>query len=237
MLLTTKAVVLNSLKYAEADLIVRCYTETGIKSYLIKGVYKSKKGKLHPAMFQALTQLEITANYKPGRNLHFIMEAKVINPYRRLNTEIIRQTMAIFTAEILYRSLKEEEENEPLYRFLEMALHHLENDKNIANFHLLFLIKLSKYLGFYPKKTTENRYFDLTEGVFTDQVVSNHYISGRHVTWLKQLIGTDFDANNPVILNKDNRMELLEYLLLYYQIHLTGFKHPKSLKVLKAVFS
>lgn len=237
MLLTTKAIVLNSIKYAEADLIVRCYTEVGIKSYLIKGVYRSKKGNLHPAMFQALTQLEITANYKPARNLHFIKEAKVINAYTYLNTEIVRQTMALFTAEILHHALKEEEENLPLYRFLETALSHLENDGHIANFHLIFLIKLSKFLGFYPKTMVEKRYFDLTEGIFTDQVLSNHYISGRNVTLLKQLIGMDFDANNAKMLDKENRSELLEYLLLYYQIHLTGFKRPKSLEVLKAVYS
>ncbi|PIE48851.1 MAG: DNA repair protein RecO [Flavobacteriales bacterium] len=236
MLVTTKAIVLSSIKYAEADLIVHCYSEIGVKSYFIKGLYKSKKGTLHPSMFQVLTQLEITANYKPGRNLHFIREAKIIHAYTRLNTEITRQSLAIFTAEILFHSLKEEEENKPLYNFLETALSYLENGEHLANFHLMFLIQLSKYLGFYPKIFKNQQYFDLTEGIFTNKILSNHYISGIEVKLLEQLIGMDFDADNVVIINKKIRLSLLENLLLYFKIHLTGFQHPKSLEVLKAVY-
>src|SRR5690606_1339809 len=46
MQITTKAIVLSSLKYGDTSLIVRALTESdGLKSYLLKGVLSSKKGK------------------------------------------------------------------------------------------------------------------------------------------------------------------------------------------------
>lgn len=36
---TTKAIILSSLKYGDTSLIVKCYTqEEGVKTYLIRGV-------------------------------------------------------------------------------------------------------------------------------------------------------------------------------------------------------
>ena len=55
MQVSTKAIVLTAIKYGDSSLIVRCYTEqSGSKSYLLRGVLKSKKGKLRPAYFQPL---------------------------------------------------------------------------------------------------------------------------------------------------------------------------------------
>ncbi len=46
MQVTTKAIVLSSLKYGDSSLIVRAFTQSdGLKSYLIKGVLTSKRGK------------------------------------------------------------------------------------------------------------------------------------------------------------------------------------------------
>ena len=46
MLVTTKAIVISAIKYGEADLIVRCFTEeAGLKSYILRRILKSKKGK------------------------------------------------------------------------------------------------------------------------------------------------------------------------------------------------
>jgi len=65
MQVTTKAVVLKALKYGDTSLIVKAFTASdGLKSYLLKGVLASKKGKLKTAYFQPLTQLELVANHK-----------------------------------------------------------------------------------------------------------------------------------------------------------------------------
>ncbi len=155
MVVTTKAIVLSSLKYSEADLIVRCYTESsGLKSYLLRNVLKSRKGKLKTSYFQPLTLLELEATHKNQGNLERINEAKILYPYQTLHTQVVKSALVIFLAEILTNSIQEAPEDLALYQFLEKSFIWLDSSNEIANFHILFLIKLSMYLGFYPDTST-----------------------------------------------------------------------------------
>jgi DNA repair protein RecO (recombination protein O) len=53
MISKTNAIVLSKIKYSDNDLIVKCYTEQfGVVSFLLKGVLKSKKGKVKVAFFK-----------------------------------------------------------------------------------------------------------------------------------------------------------------------------------------
>ena len=237
MLITSKAIVLNAIKYSDYDLIVKCYTEQGLRSYLVKRIYKATKGKLSPAFFQPLTQLEITANYNNNRTLHFIKEAKISSPYTTIHKNVIKQTMMVFLSEVLSHALKEEEENESLFRYLEIAFQRLDGNTEIVNFHLVFLMNLTKYLGFYPEKGDQFIYFDLIEGKFSNNIQSNIYISGQNLESFKALYGTNFDTLERLKLNKTKRHDLLEIIIQYFELHLPGFRKPRSLEVLKTVFS
>jgi len=234
---TTKAIVLSTIKYADYDIIVKCYTELGIKSYLVKRIFKQKRGKLSPAFFQPLTQLEITANYNPNRTLHFIKEANINYSYTTIFADVAKQTIAVFLSEVLTKTLREEETNQQLFAYLETAFIWLDTHNMSSNFHLLFLMNLTKYLGFYPEKDTNCLYFDLESGKFSNQPTSNHYISGENLTYFRMLLGTNFDVLHELKFNKKVRQNILEILIQYFQLHLPGFSKPKSLEVLKAVFS
>ena len=97
MLQKTKAIVINSLRYADTSLIVNCYTESfGIKTYILKGILSKKKGSLRKAYFQQLTQLEIVAYHNNKGNLNSIKEAKISNFYQNLQTDVIKQSLVIF---------------------------------------------------------------------------------------------------------------------------------------------
>ena len=101
MVIATKAIVLSSLKFGDSDLIVKCFTaSSGLKSYLLRNILKSKKGKLKVSLFQPLTILEIEASHKNKGNLERIKEAKVYYSYQTLHTQIVKSSMTIFIAEI-----------------------------------------------------------------------------------------------------------------------------------------
>jgi DNA repair protein RecO (recombination protein O) len=237
MVITSKAIVLSAIKYSDYDLIVKCYTEQGIRSYLIKRIYKQKKGKITPAFFLPLTQLEITANYNLNRTLYFINEAKINHAYYSISSNIVKQSIAIFLSEVLSNALREEEENEKLFSYLETALIWLDTHEKTSNFHLLFLMNLTKFLGFYPESNQDLLYFDLEEGKFTNKIKSNNYIAGEKLRSFKLLLGTNFDVLNELNFNKISRQNLLEILIKYFELHLPGFRKPKSLEVLKTVFN
>src|SRR5690606_12514124 len=148
---TTKALVLSSLKYGDSSLIVRALTESdGLKSYLLKGVLASRKGKLKPAYFQPLMQLEIVANHRNKGHLEHLTEVKLAATYQSLHTEVPKNSVVLFLAEMLSNSTQDEQRDPGLFSYLEYALQWLDGHALSPDFHILFLFNLSKYLGFYP---------------------------------------------------------------------------------------
>src|SRR6056297_3305585 len=112
MLITTKGIVFSALKYGEADLIVKCFTQkSGLKTYLLRGVLKSKKGKIKASLFQPLTQLEIVASHKDKGALEYMKEAKLGIVYQSLHTNVVKSTVVMFLSEVLRNAVKEEEAN------------------------------------------------------------------------------------------------------------------------------
>ena len=143
----------------------------------------------------------------------------------------------MFLAEILSAVLREEEQNEGLFNYIETALQYLDTEEHYSNFHLLFLLKLTRYLGFQPEQLHINYpYFNLESGIFEETPSSMYTMSGQNLTLLKQLLGINFDALPSIKINAKQRQEFLNMLLYYFELHLDGFKKPKSLQVLNDVF-
>lgn len=239
MLITTNAIVLSKLKYKDNDLIVKCYTqEKGIVSFLLRGVLKSKKGNSKAAYFQLLSQLELEFTFKSSRSLQAIKETKLNHIYSTLHSHVLKSSIVMFLSEVLSNTLQEEEKNEILYSYLENTLLWLDSQSEYANFHLLFLLKLTKYLGFYPDiNQIEWPFFNLYEGKFENKASNKYAISGENLMLLKTLLGTTFDALPTIKINATQRQSFLSMILLYFELHLGSFKTPKSLQVFNQVFS
>ncbi|ALJ05454.1 DNA repair protein RecO [Pseudalgibacter alginicilyticus] len=239
MLVNTHAIVLSKLKYGDNDVIVKCYTrQLGLVSFLLRSVLKSKKGHNKIAYFQLLSQLQIDIVFKNNRNLHTIKETKLHHSYASLHTHVFKSAIVMFLAEVLSNILQEEEQNETLYNYLETALIWLDSQTEYANFHLLFLLKLTKYIGFYPEEENlDSNYFNLLDGIFEIKPTNKYSISGENLNLLKQLLGTKFEALSTIKINGSQRQSFLNMILLYYELHLGFFKTPKSLQILNQVFN
>ncbi|TBX71062.1 DNA repair protein RecO [Flavobacterium silvisoli] len=237
MLVKTKAIVISSLKYQEKSLIVKCLTlSDGVKSYFVPSAFSTKKSNQKIAYFQPLTLLEIEANHKNKGTLEHFKEIKLAHAYQTISRDIVKSTIVIFLSEMLHHSIHEEEKNENLFLFLESALQWLDTHDNTANFHLLLLLEMTKFLGFYPDITAvENPFFELKEGVFTT-AISTSCLNEHETHLFKRLIGLKFDSDQKIFAGIERQI-LLKILLDYYASHLDGFKKPKSLEVLKEVFA
>lgn len=235
----TKAIVINAIKYSDTSLIVKLYTrECGLVSYMLKGVLKSKKGKLKPAYFQPLTQLRIIASHQEKRSLQLIKDAQVEVIYQTIQTDIVKQSIAMFVSEVMSSAIQEEESNHLLYDYLETSFLWLDTHDNISNFHILFLLNLTRFLGFYPEAPDDSKKgFHLREGTFTNQLYDKEVIKDDEFIRFKKLLGTNFDGIESINFSKGQRQNLLRILIRYFELHLGGFKKPKSLDILEAVFS
>jgi DNA repair protein RecO (recombination protein O) len=239
MRIRTKAIVLSTLKYGDHSLIAKAYTsEAGLQSFMLKGIFRSRKGKLKTAFFQPLTQLEIIASTSPSGKLGYIQEALLSYPYTTVHADIRKGTIALFLSEILGQSIREQEPDPALFQFLEASLQWLDQHDKIANFHIGFLIALTRHLGFYPDTINlQAPFFDLTEGAFCHEPSLNPCMSGEELDHFRAFLGTDFDAIHTIRLTQKQRQRLLSQLVSYFEVHLHGFSKPRSLVVLDAVFS
>jgi len=239
MLIKTKAIVLSKVKYRDNDLIVKCFTQhRGVVSYLLRGVLSSKKGSSKAAYYQLLSQLQIEENYRKNQSLQAIKEVRMDFSYTSLHTNVYKSSIVMFLAEVLSSVLKEEEENQQLYHYLETTFRWLDVEDEFSNFHLLFLLNLTKHLGFYPDVSdTNQKYFNLNNGLFEPHKQNIYSVSGENLANLKQLLGINFDALNTIKLNSKQRQSFLTMLLLYFELHLGSFKKPKSLLIFNQVFN
>lgn len=238
MVASNKVIVLSKIRYKDNDLIVKCYSqERGIISYLVRNAFRSKNNRTI-AYYQPLSQLLLEERYKQNQSLHFIKEVKPYFLYKTVHTNILKSSIALFLAEILGSVLKEEEENLMLFNYIETSFQLLDIESNFSNFHLLFLLKLTKYLGFYPEESKqEGTIFNLQLGAFNSKTLDINSISESNNQVLKRLLGMNFDGLPSLQLNANQRRDFLNMLLAYFELHLGYFKKPNSLDVFNQVFN
>ena len=151
MHIKSHAIVISSLSYGEADLIVKLLVrEKGLITFLIKNVLKSKRGKLKASFFQLGTLLEVDFTYKVNKNFQFLSEVRPLAHLNSLHTNILKISIVTFLFEILNQVIQTEEVQEDLFLFLEESLLWLNNNDHISLFHCCFLLKLTAFLGCYP---------------------------------------------------------------------------------------
>lgn len=235
MLVKTKAIVISSLKYQEKSLIVKCFTQSdGLKSYFVPNAFAAKKSNQKIAYFQAFSILEIEANHKNKGTLEHFKEIKLAHSYQTIPTDMVKSSMILFLSEMLHHSIKEEEKNDNLFTYLETALLWLDNHDENANFHLIFLLQMTKFFGFFPS-IPDGDYFEMIDGVFS-QYQGTSCLNFNDTQLLKKLLELKFDSSKKIFVSSERQL-LLKIIIDYYSIHLEGFKKPKSLDVLKEVFS
>lgn len=236
MLIKTKAIVIAALRYQEKSLIVKCYTRSdGLKSYFVRNAYGTKNSTQKKVYFQPLTILEIAATHKNKGNLEYFKEIKPAVHYQTIGTDHVKSAMVMFLSEILHHSILEEEKNETLFDFLEASLLWLDTHDQVVNFHLILMMEMTKFLGFYPDvKTINLTYFDTVEGLFTNEIGSS-CLNEKESNLIKNLLSLSWDATHLAFKVADRQL-LLKILIAYYTTHLGNFRQPKSLEVLKEVF-
>ncbi len=146
----TSGIVFKFFKYRETSVIAKVFTARfGLQTYIINSVRSGKKGKGKMALLQPLTLLDLVVYHKEGAEIQRLSEMRCSQPYKSIPYEVQKSAIALFIAEVLYKCIREEGESERLYLFLEQSMLVLDElDEGYQNFHLQFLLKLSRFLGY-----------------------------------------------------------------------------------------
>ena len=241
MLHKTRGIVLRSVDYSDTSIIAKIYTEQfGIQSYLIKGA-KRKKATVKSNLFQPLSFLELVVYKKEKKQLQTLKEARPEIHFTSIQNEPSKTSIVFFLNEILLKCLNEEENNPELFSFLHETIQALDSaEKNFSNLHLIFLVRFSRYLGFYPQGnfSESNSLFDLREGKFVNkEPMHSDFLTKENSNLLGKLILSNYYSMESLILSGKEKKNLLDILLRYYELHLSHMGSISSHKILEQIFA
>jgi DNA repair protein RecO (recombination protein O) len=216
----TKGIVFRYTRYGETSIIVNIFTELfGLQSYIVNGVRTKSPGS-KMALYQPLMLLEMIVYHRENAAIMRIKEVKSLYPYQFLFSDVHKSSIALFINEVINKAVKEESHAKELCDFLINSLIALDQSQRPENFHLTFLIQLSRYLGFGPQNAHE--------------VLGGRLVSAEDEIILQQLLESDVVHTAMDYLSRKN---LLEAMLRFYSSHIENFGEMKSVQVLHDVLS
>lgn len=241
MLQTTEGVVLRAVKYKETILLVDAFTEDFGRVTFQVTLPRSRKAVLRASLFQPLTLVEWVADVRPTSSVCKVTEAKLVSPFASIPFDPFKSAIVLFLSEFLYRAIRDESVNSALFAYIKYSLCWLDAcESGFANFHLVFLMRFSRFLGLYPNLDdyAPGAYFDLLNGCFTSLCPLHHafYLGQEESSRLLTLMRMNYDTMHLFEMSRQERTRCLMVLNEYYRLHLPNFPVLKSLEVLKELF-
>jgi DNA repair protein RecO (recombination protein O) len=239
MLSETSIIILNYTRYSDSSIIVNALSEKyGRIAFIVYGIGGKHRAKL--SAFQPLYMLDIQVYHKASKGLHKLKEYKINPPLYNLSANIRKSTLALFIAELLSKTIKEEFADKSLFDFIKTSLLFLnELEENLAIYHLVFLLKLSRYLGFAPENVNSNAaFYDYKEGIAINAFPHHKfYMNQTDFQTCIILLEANFSNLQAVKIDTAQRDRILNALLSLYEIHILNFNSLNSYPILKEVFS
>lgn len=232
------AILLRKIKYGEKNLILQTFTrEEGSKAFFIGSSLTQGKSK---ASLPALSVLDIVAIKGKG-DLMRVKEIQLIQKNYELISNVHKASLLMFINEVLIKSIGDYNQDEELFDFIAASIQLLDHQKeNEVNFHLKFMLELSKHLGFYPngQYSESNSIFDLFEGCFVPGLpIHQASLSPEIAVIFDKLLSCSMITSNEVQMTNKDRRAILSGIIDYYRIHLEKFEELKSKEVLETVLS
>ena len=249
MLVKTEAIVLHSFKLGDNKLVVDMFTREAGRLSFVVSLPKTPKSRLKKQYFQPMTLLEVECDVRQRLQLQKLKDARLLSPYTSIPFSPEKLALSLFIAEFLYRALHSEQQNEPLFVYVCDSMQWLDMaSAGYANFHLTFLMRLSRFLGFYPNLSLtpvpsprgEGRdvFFDLREGQFCTLAPTHRdFLQPDDARRIHILMRMDFPTMHLYRLSRQERNRITDVLLQYYRLHIPQFPELKSLAVLQELWA
>lgn len=236
-----RGVVLHQLKYSEDSLIVDVFTEqNGAMSFWMK-VSRASRTRVLSSLLSPLNFVDILYDNRPGKTIHRIVELNAYHPCRSIPYHPLKTSIVLFLQEFLYYTLRKETANKPLFLYMEHAIQWLDEcEERFTNFHLMFLLNLTRFLGFLPNLDGYRKgfLFDLQEGAFSSSIpVHKCYLDAVESSWVKEFMRMNTRTMTHFHLNREQLTRVLSILNEYYRLHVPEFPELKSVAILQEVLS
>ena len=238
----TRAIILRTVKYGETSLVVTAFTELfGLQTYLVNGVRTAKKSGLKASLYQPASVVDMEVYHNERNTMHRIKECNRAHVFNNILTDVVKNSVALFLMELLYKLLKQPEQNSDLFYFCEDSLLQLDEAPAhvTANMPLFFALHISHFFGFKidDNFSEELPFLDLQEGNFVEaRPHHTFFIEGDNALITSELLKIMLPTElNDIRMNHLKRRELLQRYMEYYALHMQDFGKMKTLMVMQEV--
>ena len=237
MLVKTKAIVLRQVKYGERKLIVDLLTDAEGRVSVVTAVPKTQQGRMKAQYFQPLTMLEVELDMRRNNALHHLRDIRLLHPYASIPFDPRKLSIALFLAEFLYYGTRDEQQNGSLFAYVESSLMWLDGClSEAANFHLVFTMRLSRFIGFFPyiEDYHEGDIFDLRSATFShDAPLHSDFLNADDAARISTLMRMNYESMHLFRMSRYDRNRILDVIIHYYRLHVPNFPELRSLAVMK----
>lgn len=231
MILSTPGFVLHTTPYGETSVVAKVFTRlSGLQSFIIKGI-RGSRARVKQNLLQPLSCLDMVVYHSPHSDLHHVRELTVRHP--ALPPDPVDAALHFFIAEVLYKSLPDDEPMPLLWDYIERRDWDAPSPLR-RHIPLQFMLELARHLGIQPldnhSSLTPN--FSLQEGrflPFQDPTSLSPQLSALLHLYLSA-------PPLPSSTSPAQREALLDALIAYYQLHLAGFRNLHSHEILHTIF-
>lgn len=240
MQMKSRAIVLRVTKYGEQKMIVDLFTEALGRLSAICRIPKTQKGKLKKQYFQPMTVLEVAFDYRQNLSLQHLLDARIALPFVSIPFHPLKLSISLFLAEFLSYSTRNEQQNVPLYQYIEKSLAWLDAcSATFSNFHLVFMMRLSRFIGIYPLTTHYHAgdYFDLRAASFTSMPpLHTDFLAPEDAARIGTLMRMDYETMRLFRMSHTDRNRIVDVLIAFYRLHVPNFPELRSLSVMKELW-
>lgn len=236
-----RCIVLRTVKYGDSKLIVDALARDRGRVSMVWSVGKKSKGNTGRNLFQPMTICDVTCEGFRPASLPLVKEAHIAIPFRSVNVDPVKISVAFFLAEFLSQVTRDEQRDAAFYDFVESTMQWYDlAEAATANFHLMFLARCSRFLGFYPNLESYHPgyCFDLRSAEFCSSIpLHTDYIAASEAQGMLRLMRMTPANMHRYRFSREERNRTIEVMLRFYSLHVPGFKEMKSWDVLRTIFA
>ena len=225
--MTQEVFLLSYTKYGDHDAVLHCFCrENGFESFFAKGIY-SAKNKKKAFLFPLNELLLYTSDKKKSIQNVLKIEQKNGDLF---SSDVRKNSILFFISDLLNQVLRNENQNTAIYSEISIFLGQLQMD-NFQS-HLIFIFRLLKQQGLQPL-FSDKTFLNPETGNFEE--IEIHHFFDKNISDIWKTLITSPDPYS-LKLNRAEKQNFLDSILVYFHYHFTDFREPRSLEIIKEIF-
>lgn len=239
---TVRCLALRSVKYSDTASIATVWSRELGRLAVATPSGAGREARRRRAIMMPMGVFEAVATLRPQQEVARLSDLRPLAQSAAASGSPARSVVAMFLADFLTQALRECPPDALLSDFLfsQAELLGTVAGAALANFHLSFLYRLTRFLGIEPDMGSyaPGAYFDLKEARFTPTApLHGLRLEPRQarIAWLLSRL-TDRSLSLPR-LSHNERNQALDTILQYYSIHFRPLSAIPSLPIVREIFA